>query len=547
MLRRLGDNRPPDLAALRYGARFPLVPPQGLPETFDLAGAWIAAAVAAIAAGSSPPALVGGVLTLDPWTLETRRHPIAICRASAVPAVSDLADECTPIELAANPKRYTADGGHRICPPHETLARLEPFVGPIAGIVPDIEKVPTPEGMHVYAATQIFGGEPTDLRVNRVLGRPSGACGKGASDLQAKVSCLAEAVERYSCGYFGDEPRRQARIDLLGEPALNPPDLLQFSEAQYRDRETTNAVNGRGYNWVPAPFDTGREIDWTPAWSLTFQRTVWLPSAFCYFRYPVPADHEFCVADSNGCAAGNTLEEAILQGFLELVERDACALWWYNRLCRPGIDLASFNHPFFDAMVAQSDCYGRELVALDLTSELGIPVVMAISWRRSDGGRIHLGLGSHLEPRLAVSRALAELNQSAAFDLPNPKDAAQDQAIDANHRRWLREATAENQSYLHPAPGSLKPASEFRDRSTCDLRDDIVSCVEQLSQQSLEMIVVQHTRPGIGFPVARVVVPGLRHFWQRLAPGRLYDVPVTLGWLQRPLTEPELNPIPFFF
>ena len=61
------------------------------------------------------------------------------------------------------------------------------------------------------------------------------------------------------------------------------------------------------------------------------------------------------------------------------------------------------------------------------------------------------------------------------------------------------------------------------------------------------MIVVQHTRPGIGFPVARVVVPGLRHFWQRLAPGRLYDVPVTLGWLQRPLTEPELNPIPFFF
>jgi hypothetical protein len=46
--------------------------------------------------------------------------------------------------------------------------------------------------------------------------------------------------------------------------------------------------------------------------------------------------------------------------------------------------------------------------------------------------------------------------------------------------------------------------------------------------------------------VARVVVPGLRHFWGRYAPGRLYDVPVELGWLERPRTESELNPIPFF-
>src|SRR5205807_1984333 len=124
--------------------------------------------------------------------------------------------------------------------------------------------------MHVYVATQIFGAEPTGRRANRVLGRPGGACGKGAGDLQAKVSCLAEAVERYSCGYFGDEPRRHARIDRLGERALHPSHLLQFSDAQYRDRETTNLVRGRGFNWVPAPFDAEREIDWTPAWSLTF-------------------------------------------------------------------------------------------------------------------------------------------------------------------------------------------------------------------------------------------------------------------------------------
>jgi len=43
-----------------------------------------------------------------------------------------------------------------------------------------------------------------------------------------------------------------------------------------------------------------------------------------------------------------------------------------------------------------------------------------------------------------------------------------------------------------------------------------------------------------------VIVPGLRHFWARFAPGRLYDVPVQLGWLPQPLAEEELNPIPMF-
>ena len=49
----------------------------------------------------------------------------------------------------------------------------------------------------------------------------------------------------------------------------------------------------------------------------------------------------FARADSNGCAAGSVLEEAVLQGLLELIERDAVALWWYNRLRRPAVDLES--------------------------------------------------------------------------------------------------------------------------------------------------------------------------------------------------------------
>jgi bacteriocin biosynthesis cyclodehydratase domain-containing protein len=543
LTRRLAANRPADVAARARGATFPLLPAQGLPVTFDLAAAWIASAALAITAGTPPPFLPEGVITLDPWTLETTRHPISI--ASTKPMGRAKRGRTAPIELASAPKRFTADGGHRTCAPSESLARLERLVSPIAGIVPNIEKMPMLADMHVYQCMQLYEGGHIDPRANRVLGRPGGAGGKGASDLQARASCLAEAVERYSCGYVGDEKRRRARISEAGETAVDPRELLMFSDAQYRDREATNRAQGKSFNWVPEPFDPGRAIDWSPAWSLTHGREVWLPSVFCYFGYRPERNHDFCQADSNGCAAGNTLEEAIQQGFLELVERDACALWWYNRVRRPGVDLSSFDDPFFSAMSETFDAGGRELVVLDVTSDLGIPTVMAISWRRSDGGRIHLGLGCHLEPRLAISRALAELNQSAGLELGGGEDAPS-VGFDPTHKRWLMEATIGNQPYLRPAEGAQRTAADFIDRSTRDVRDDLLVAIEALRQKGLEMIVLDHTRPDIGFPVARVVVPGLRHFWARNAPGRLYDVPVRLGWLDQPLREADLNLIPFF-
>ena len=63
----------------------------------------------------------------------------------------------------------------------------------------------------------------------------------------------------------------------------------------------------------------------------------------------------------------------------------------------------------------------------------------------------------------------------------------------------------------------------------------------------METLVLDQTRPDIGLSVVRVVVPGLRHFWRRLAPGRLYDVPQELGWLDTPAPEDALNPVSMFF
>ena len=60
------------------------------------------------------------------------------------------------------------------------------------------------------------------------------------------------------------------------------------------------------------------------------------------------------------------------------------------------------------------------------------------------------------------------------------------------------------------------------------------------------MFVLDQTRPEVDMPVVKVIVPGLRHFWARFAPGRLYDVPVKLGWLPNPHPEQALNPVPMF-
>ena len=84
-------------------------------------------------------------------------------------------------------------------------------------------------------------------------------------------------------------------------------------------------------------------------------------------------------ADSNGCAAGNTVEEAIVQGFLELVERDAYAIWWYNKVQRPEVDLDRFDNSYVHDLRNQLTEAGKRVWVLDITSDLGIPTFVAVA------------------------------------------------------------------------------------------------------------------------------------------------------------------------
>jgi ribosomal protein S12 methylthiotransferase accessory factor len=250
-------------------------------------------------------------------------------------------------------------------------------------------------------------------------------------------------------------------------------------------------------------------------------------------------------ADSNGNAAGASLEDAILQGFFELVERDAVALWWYNRTRQPEVRLDSFDDPWVAGLRATYGRLNREVWVLDVTSDLGIPVMAAVS-RRTDkpAEDIMLGFGAHFDPKIAVRRALTELGQ--LLPAAGGQSDGTGYALDDLHLiSWWTSATIENQRYLRPDPVAA-PRTAASYGYTLGQSLDLARMCAIARGASLDILVLNQTRPDIKMPVVKVVVPGLRHFWPRFAPGRLYDVPARLGRLAEPTPYENLNPIPLY-
>jgi len=541
---RLKENRPVDMAMLESESDQLPVAEAAIPMS-RAAGIELAATEIAkwITQGYSE-SLAGNVVTLDLDTMETHRHRVhkqplcPTCSNGIKDAETILAQAMLPLELHSRHKGFTSDDGHRICRPEDTLQLLEQHVSPVTGIIPGLNKADVSGPVHVYYARHAFPMN-VSLSENRRIGKPSWAAGKGATEAQAKVSCMAEAIERYSAGFQKNEPVRKALYSDIGADAIHPGQLAHFSKTQYANRDEWNS-NYAGCNRIPVPFDESREIDWTPNWSLTGGCVRWVPSAYCYLNYPLPDEHRFYQGDSNGCASGNSVEEAILQGFFELVERDAMAQWWYNRLRHHPVDISTFGVPYFIEMKAFYQTRGRTLEVMDISSDLGICSVVAVSWVIDGGGYIQLGLGTHLDATVAISRALSELNQALAYN------ETESYISDSNVGNWFRTATCENQPYLVPDNSVILVAENYSKHFSDDLLTDVETCVELARKQKLEVLVLNLTRPDVNFPSVRVTIPGLRHFWARFGPGRLYDVPVKMGWLTKPVEEKDLNPTPFF-
>jgi oxazoline/thiazoline synthase len=480
------------------------------------------------------------IISLDLLGSTIAKHYVAArpqCPDCGAKKLRDPRRAPAPIKLAAGANLIETSGGFRTIASRTTVARFRKHVSPLTGVVSRLEPINADLPLNTnYFAMHNFSAPAESVDQLRE-GLSGGSFGKGSTAEQGEASALMEAIERY-CGIFqGDEIRVTRRFaDFPAGEAIAPNDVLLFSDKQYRGEP--QSTMGPDVTPTPPPFDPSAKIEWSPVWSLRDECFKYLPTSLLYFFYTGGPATSHIHADSNGCAAGNTIEEAIVQGFLELVERDSYAIWWYNQLERPELDLSQFDDPYVRDLKIQLADTGRRLWVLDVTSDLGIPSFVALSHAKQDGHDfVEYGSGSHFNARVALLRALTEVNQFLSIGLMGARNAA------PSSREGITPFYLRDHPYL--TPNGHAPVGPGRDSNfgRLDKREQVMACVNLAKRHGLDFLVLDQTRPDIEVPVVRVIVPGLRHFYRRFAPGRLYDVPIKLGLRDRPLSESELNPL----
>ena len=447
---------------------------------------------------SRPAGFRGRVLSIDDASGTSTRHRFP--RLPHCPQCGDPASQRT----AGFPKFFPATTTHH--------KNFHSFVDPLLGIVTGLKVFPSPGG---FAAAAAKLASPPGMALGY-------AYGSGDSPALARRAAVNEAVERYSIVAQGDEPIATAALDQVAPIAILPQSLHPFSDRQYVEREAINAIP-RSFPWVPPRYD-GRTAPWAIAWSMTANQPRLLPFSFAYWTRQFP----WCRADSIGCAAGASLAAALDSAVLELIERDAIAIWWANKITPPTVAPHLYwNDPLLRRPLDALAGIRRTVHVFDLTTDLRIPVAGAISWNRR--GRLpDFGFGAHPSSAIAIRRAVRELTQTSLGNhairrRSTPSDAFQ---------HWRNTVQAGQESHLAPGP-EVSP------------EDAPGSALEALVHAGFDVTALNLTRPETRIPVVRAAVPGLCHPWLRLGAARLSHVPLRLGWLARARREEEWNPLPF--
>jgi bacteriocin biosynthesis cyclodehydratase domain-containing protein len=431
-----------------------------------------------------------------------------------------------PIKLKQAKKIFNIDGGVRCIAPEETCDLLKAVISPISGLLSHFNTV-SKTGRDI---NQIYrsGFFQVPRLINTLTHKLSNATflytsmGKGIVAQQSQASALSEGIERLASQYQGDE------VVIFSTPAVNNPDyilpqqLSPFSDTQYENFKTEQ--NAEYQLYAAEKYNSNTPLNWTPVWSLTFIKQRFVPLSYCYAHTPFE-DQKYTRFYHNGGAAGNTLEEAVLQGFLEIVERDAIAIWWYNKLQRPSVEYSNMSDQLLSQLV---HTLGDEWQywAIDLTTDFNIPVIAAISQHKSED-KICFGFGCHLDPLIACQRAFTELcqiteirdNNTAPFDFD----------------------LINKDSYLLPNKQSEIKLDDYQLIIHDDILDDINLCIDRASALGLDTLVLNYTRADMVLNTAKVIIPGTCHLFPYFAAERLYNVPVKMSWLEKPKLESELN------
>ncbi len=323
----------------------------------------------------------------------------------------------------------------------------------------------------------------------RPMGRSlSSAQGKGVTSLAAKVSALMESIETWHA-----EQRRPDRL------------------ASARALGAATIARARALPRHPRRFAVDAVRPWVRAVALPTGRAAWLPwESVTLDTVAAAATPPLFDVSSNGLASGNTVGEAIVHGLCEVIERDAEATWRLTGHDRRVV-LDTIVDGTVRALIARITGAGARLWLWDLTSEVGVPVFgcglmhdpAEPSWRAVG---FYQGFGCHLDPAIAMARAITEAVQTRMTYIAGARDdffphdyrRATDRAV--LRRIWRR--------YAAPPDVSIDARDYPRPRFT-DLGAALATLVAALAAAgSPEVLVADLRQPGFDVPVVKVLVPG---------------------------------------
>nr|MDJ0783781.1 YcaO-like family protein [Desulfosarcinaceae bacterium] len=217
--------------------------------------------------------------------------------------------------------------------------------------------------------------------------------GKGATAEQAEASAVMELAERFSffSWYYDDANFKSAPYAAIAADALSYDEIVRSVHDNAEEAQRIKSFFER----LP--------LKWASSWSLVQNREVW-----------VPINWFFAINEFNGPSAGNCMEEALLQGISEVVERDVSARVNHGRIAVPGIDPDSVKDPVVKDLIAKYHRAGVDIYLSDFTLDMGIPTVGVLAHDPSTfPGRSEIvwTAGTTPSPEKALSRALTETAQ----------------------------------------------------------------------------------------------------------------------------------------
>jgi ribosomal protein S12 methylthiotransferase accessory factor len=377
-------------------------------------------------------------------------------------------------------KHYFA-GTHRSVPPAETLEWIKPHLR-TAGIT-RIADVTGLDRIGISTALAFRPNSPT----------LSNSSGKGFTLTAATVSAAMEAIEVYHAETVRFPRWRASYNEVQERGGAIPRELLRLSRGSL--------------------FSVSSPETWIQGWDILTQRPMWVPYLQAALAFDPDGPSRYWrpfETGSNGLASGNLLIEALCAALLEVVERDAlaCRAMAGRRrsLSRPRVITETIRFPFVRDLLRRLSEAELDLMLYDQTCDTAVPVYMACIYERRDRHEgQYAGFGAHLDPEIAMVRAVTEAVQSRLTYIAGSRDDYFRHDFLANRMS----DTTRGVEYVERQAASVD-VSELRSESTPTFEGDVAALIEKLRRVGIEhVIALDLTHEELGIPVVRVIVPGL--------------------------------------